>query len=80
MHDDLGDARSSFPAALDYFLFVDFDCARGGRPTFFAGIRQVAQVRIVCNGHWRRWRHWPFATGAGHGRITQRNLHGSPNP
>jgi hypothetical protein len=47
MHDDLGDARSSFPAALDYFLFVDFDCARGGRPTFFAGIRQVAQVRIV---------------------------------
>jgi hypothetical protein len=35
------------PAALDYFLLVDFDCAGGGRPTFFAGIRQVAQVRIV---------------------------------
>ena len=34
-------------AALDYFLLVDFDCADGGRPTFFAGIRQVAQVRIV---------------------------------
>ena len=35
------------PAALDYFLLLDFDCAGGGRPTFFAGIRQVAQVRIV---------------------------------
>jgi len=33
--------------ALDYFLLLDFDCAGGGRPTFFAGIGQVAQVRIV---------------------------------
>jgi hypothetical protein len=40
-------ALSPLPAALDYFLLVDFDCAGGGRPTFFAGIRQVAQVRIV---------------------------------
>ena len=34
--------------ALDYsLLLLDFDCAGGGRPTFFAGIGQVAQVRIV---------------------------------
>jgi len=28
-------------------LLLNFDCAGGGRPTFFAGIGQVAQVRIV---------------------------------
>jgi hypothetical protein len=39
--------RPPLPAASDYFLLVDFDCAGGGRPTFFASIRQVAQVRIV---------------------------------
>ena len=38
---------SSLPYALDYLLLLNFDCAGGGRPTFFAGIGQVAQVRIV---------------------------------
>jgi hypothetical protein len=33
--------------AEEYLLLLDFDCAGGGRPTFFAGIGQVAQVRIV---------------------------------
>jgi hypothetical protein len=28
-------------------LLLNLDCAGGGRPTFFAGIGQVAQVRIV---------------------------------
>ena len=28
-------------------LLLDFDCAGSSRPTFFAGIGQVAQVRIV---------------------------------
>jgi hypothetical protein len=33
--------------AEEYLLLLNFDCAGGGRPTFFAGIGQVAQVRIV---------------------------------
>jgi hypothetical protein len=33
--------------AEEYLLLLDFDCAGGGRPTFFAGIGQVAQLRIV---------------------------------
>jgi len=33
--------------AEEYLLLLDFDCAGGGRPTFFAGVGQVAQVRIV---------------------------------
>jgi hypothetical protein len=28
-------------------LLFDFDCADGVRPTFFAGIGQVAQVRFI---------------------------------
>ncbi len=40
-------AQPRLPATLDYLLLLNFDCAGGGRPTFFAGIRQVAQVRIV---------------------------------
>ncbi len=42
---DFGQCR--FPPPWTTFLLVDFDCAGGGRPTLFAGIRQVAQVRIV---------------------------------
>jgi hypothetical protein len=43
-----GGARASrFPPPWTTFLLLDFDCARGGRPTFFAGIGQVAQVCIV---------------------------------
>src|SRR5215467_7336239 len=34
------------PAALDYLLLLDFDCARGGRPTVLAGIGHVAEVGI----------------------------------
>jgi hypothetical protein len=30
----------------EYLLLLDFDCAGGGRPTFFAAIGQIAQVRI----------------------------------
>jgi len=33
--------------AEGYLLLLNLDCAGGGRPTFFAGIGQVAQVRIV---------------------------------
>jgi hypothetical protein len=39
--------RSWRHGAEEYRLLLDFDCAGGGRPTFFAGIGQVAQVRIV---------------------------------
>jgi hypothetical protein len=42
-----GAEASRFPAALDYLLLFDFDCAGGGRPTFFAGVGQVAKVRII---------------------------------
>ena len=38
---------SSLPTSMDYLLLLNFNCAGGGRPTFFAGIGQVAQVRIV---------------------------------
>ncbi len=36
-----------FPPPWTAFLLLDFDCAGGGRPTFFADIGEVAQVRIV---------------------------------
>ena len=43
LHDRLWRRRG---AGIPY-CFSIFDCADGGRPTFFAGIGQVAQVRIV---------------------------------
>jgi hypothetical protein len=43
-----GGARASgFPAALDYLLFFDFDCARGGRPAVLASIGHIAELRIL---------------------------------
>jgi hypothetical protein len=35
------------PAALDYLLLFDFDCARGGRPAVLASIGHIAELRIL---------------------------------
>jgi hypothetical protein len=37
---------SSLPATMVCVLFLDFDCAGGGRPAILAGIGHVAEVRI----------------------------------
>jgi hypothetical protein len=42
-----GPRASRFPAALDYLLFFDFDCARGGRPAILASIGHIAELRIL---------------------------------
>jgi hypothetical protein len=54
-------ARSSFPAALDCFLLLDFDYAGGGRPTFFAGIGQVAVASRRLDHELRRGRAFAAA-------------------
>jgi hypothetical protein len=36
-----------FRPPWDHQLLLNFDCAGGGRPTFFAGVGQVAKVRII---------------------------------
>jgi hypothetical protein len=38
--------KSGGPAALDYLLLLNFNCADGGRPAILAGIGHVAEVRI----------------------------------
>lgn len=63
---------------LDYVSLLNFDCASCRRSARFASIGQITEVRVVRNGQRRRWCHWPFTTGTGHGRITQRNLHVIP--
>jgi len=42
-----GAKASRFPAALDYLLLFDFDCARGGRPAVLASIGHIAELRIL---------------------------------
>jgi hypothetical protein len=42
-----GAKASRFPAALDYLLLLDFDCAPGGRPAVLASIGHIAELRIL---------------------------------
>ena len=42
-----GAKASHFPAALDYLLLLDFDCAPGGRPAVLASIGHIAELRIL---------------------------------